>query len=285
MKVCRTRAGTVVERDGERRLLAGHDWDELFGRDDVAAYLERRFAAAKAAPHDAAEAPLAPVAGQEIWAAGVTYYRSRDARMAEAEQAGGGSFYDRVYTAERPELFHKGSARTAVGPGRPVRIRADSSWNVPEPELTLAIDRRGRIFGYTIGNDVSSRDIEGENPLYLPQAKIYDGSCALGPAILIRAAAPDPSTRIDLEIARGGAAVYRGATTLAELKRTPQELAAFLYRHNTFPAGCFLMTGTGIVPPDGFTLQAGDRVTITIESIGVLTNPVAAFDPAGRSGS
>ena len=285
MKVYRTRTGTVVERDGERLLLAGHDWDELFRQDDAAAYLEQQLTAAEPAPHGAGQEPLAPVVGQEIWGAGVTYYRSRDARMAESKQAGGGSFYDRVYTAERPELFHKGSARTTAAPGRPVRIRADSAWNAPEPELTLAIDRRGRIFGYTIGNDVCSRDIEGENPLYLPQAKIYDGSCAIGPSILIRAAAPDPSTRVDLEIVRGGAAVFRGATTLAEMKRTPQELAAFLYRHNTFPAGCFLMTGTGIVPPDGFTLQAGDRVTITIEAIGSLTNPVGAFEPAGPSGS
>ena len=213
MKLWRTPAGTVVERDGERLLLRDHDWDDLFRQDDLAAYLERRLAGAEAAPAAAGAAPLAPVVGQEIWAAGVTYYRSRDARMAESEQAGGGSFYDRVYTAERPELFHKGSARTAVAPGGAVRIRADSAWNVPEPELTLAIDRGGRIFGYTIGNDMSSRDIEGENPLYLPQAKIYDGSCALGPAILIRADAPDPSTRIDLEIVRGGAPAFRGATT------------------------------------------------------------------------
>ena len=170
--------GTVVERDGERLLLRGHDWDELFRQDDLTAYLDGRLGAAEAAPSGAE--PLAPVIGQEIWAAGVTYYRSRDARMAESEQAGGGSFYDRVYTADRPELFCKGSARTVVAPSGTVRIRADSAWNVPEPELTLAIDRGGRIFGYTIGNDMSSRDIEGENPLYLPQAKTYDGSCALG---------------------------------------------------------------------------------------------------------
>ena len=157
-----------------------------------------------------------------------------------------------------------------------MRIRADSAWNVPEPELTLAIDRAGRIFGYTIGNDMSSRDIEGENPLYLPQAKIYDGSAALGPAILLSHTVPDPSTEIGMEIVRDGASAFSGATTLAELKRTPQELAAYLYRHNSFPAGCFLMTGTGIVPPDGFTLRAGDRIAITIESIGTLTNTVGA---------
>ena len=284
MKLSRTGAGTVVERDGERLLLRGHDWDELFRQDDLTAYLDGRLPAAEAAPD---VAPLAPVAGQEIWAAGVTYYRSRDARMAESEEAGGGSFYDRVYTADRPELFCKGSARTVVAPGGTVRIRADSAWNVPEPELTLAIDRCGRIFGYTIGNDMSSRDIEGENPLYLPQAKTYDGSCALGGEILVRGTVPDPATRIDMEILRDGAAVFsgatafRGSTTLAELKRTPQELAAFLYRHNSFPDGCFLMTGTGIIPPDGFTLQAGDRITITIESIGTLTNTVGGFGAAG----
>ena len=280
MKLSRTRAGTVVERDGERLLLRDHDWDELFRQDDLTACLDGRLAAAEAAPAGSSE-PLAPVVGQEIWAAGVTYYRSRDARMAESEQAGGGSFYDRVYTADRPELFHKGGARTVVAPGGTVRIRADSAWNVPEPEVTLAIDRSGRIFGYTIGNDMSSRDIEGENPLYLPQAKIYDGSCALGAEILVRDTVPDPSTRIDMEILRDGAAVFRGATTLAELKRTPPELVSFLYRHNSFPDGCFLMTGTGIVPPDGFTLQAGDRVAITIESIGTLTNTVGGFGVAG----
>ena len=281
MKLSRTRAGTVVKRDEERLLLRDHDWDELFRQDDLTAYLEGQLATAEAAPAGSSEAPLAPVVGQEIWAAGVTYYRSRDARMAESEQAGGGSFYDRVYTADRPELFHKGGARTVVAPGGTVRIRADSAWNVPEPELTLAIDRSGRIFGYTIGNDMSSRDIEGENPLYLPQAKIYDGSCALGPEILVRDTVPDSATRIDMEIVRDGATAFRGATTLAELKRTPQELASFLYRHNSFPAGCFLMTGTGIVPPDGFTLQAGDRVAITIESIGTLTNTVGGFGVAG----
>ena len=279
MKLSRTGAGTAVERDGERFLLHGHDWDELFRQDDLGAYLHGRLPAAEAAP--AGAEPLAPVAGQEIWAAGVTYYRSRDARMAESEQAGGGSFYDRVYTADRPELFCKGSARTVVAPGGTVRIRADSAWNVPEPELTLAIDRAGRIFGYTIGNDMSSRDIEGENPLYLPQAKTYDGSCALGGEILVRDSVPDPETAIDMEIVRDGATAFNGATTLVELKRTPQELASFLYRHNTFPNGCFLMTGTGIVPPDGFTLQAGDRVTITIESIGTLTNTVGGFGAAG----
>ena len=269
----------MVERDGERLLIRGHDWNDLFRQDDLSAYLEDgRLAAAVAAP--TGTSLLAPVVGQEIWGAGVTYYRSRDARMAESEQAGGGSFYDRVYTADRPELFHKGSARTVAAPGGTVRIRADSAWNVPEPELALAIDRDGRIFGYTIGNDMSSRDIEGENPLYLPQAKIYDGSCALGAEILLRDSVPDPETQVDMEIVRGGAAVFRDATTLAQLKRMPEELASFLYRHNTFPNGCFLMTGTGIVPPDGFTLQVGDRVTITIKSVSTLTNTVGGFSTA-----
>lgn len=273
MKILRTNAGTVVERDNERLLLPRHDWDELFRQEDLPAYLDRKLKMTEVqAGMD--ETPLAPVSSQEIWAAGVTYYRSRDARMAESEKTGGGSFYDRVYIAERPELFHKGSARTVVSPGDTVRIRADSSWNVPEPELTLAIDHAGRIIGYTIGNDMSSRDIEGENPLYLSQAKIYDGSSALGPAILLSDAVPDPSTEISMEISRGAVAAYRGTTTLAELKRTPEDLAAYLYRHNTFPAGCFLMTGTGIVPPENFTLQDGDRIAITIESIGTLTNTV-----------
>jgi len=276
MKLSRTPAGTVVERGGQRSLLTHHDWDELFRQHDLNAYLDRQLTTAGPAPEGKDDVPLAPVSGQEIWAAGVTYYRSRDARMAESERAGGGSFYDRVYTAERPEIFYKGSARTVVAPGGTVRIRTDSAWNVPEPELTLAIDCAGRIFGYTIGNDISSRDIEGENPLYLPQAKIYDGSAALGPALLVSDSPLNPSTEIRLEIVRSGTTAFRGATTLAELKRTPAELAAYLYRHNRFPAGCFLMTGTGVVPPDDFTLHTDDHIAITIELIGTLSNTVGA---------
>jgi 2-dehydro-3-deoxy-D-arabinonate dehydratase len=217
---------------------------------------------------------LAPTVSQEVWAAGVTYYRSRSARMEESKDAGGGTFYDRVYAAERPELFFKATGRRVVGPNGAVRIRSDAKWSVPEPEVTLLINPAGEIVGYTIGNDMSSRDIEGENPLYLPQAKVYDGSCALGPCVAI-CAEPPRSTAIQIEILRGGKAVFAGSTTLAELKREPKELVRYLYRDNSFPQGAYLMTGTGIVPGDEFTLAGGDRIRIQVDGVGVLENVVA----------
>ncbi|WP_254062528.1 fumarylacetoacetate hydrolase family protein [Acidobacterium sp. S8] len=205
----------------------------------------------------------------------MTYYRSRNARMEESKDAGGGNFYDRVYTAERPELFFKATAHRVVGPQKPVRIRRDAAWTVPEPELTLVINAHGQIVGYTIGNDMSSRDIEGENPLYLPQAKVYDGSCALGPSILMTDRPPHPNTKIEMQIRRSGMVTFSGSTTLSEIKRDFKTLVEYLYREMTFPDGCFLMTGTGIVPPDSFTLQSKDEVRITIEPIGTLVNHVA----------
>jgi 2-dehydro-3-deoxy-D-arabinonate dehydratase len=224
--------------------------------------------------HDAPAVPLAPIDDQEVWAAGVTYYRSRTARMAESEVAGGGSFYDRVYTADRPELFFKALAHRVAGPGENVRIRRDSKWNVPEPELALVISPEGKITGYTIGNDMSSRDIEGENPLYLPQAKVYDRSCALGPAILVSDAPLPEATAIALEITRAGQVMFSDSTTLASMKRKPQELVDYLYRETSFPNGCILLTGTGVVPPDSFTLQSGDEIAISIDGIGTLRNTV-----------
>jgi 2-dehydro-3-deoxy-D-arabinonate dehydratase len=221
-----------------------------------------------------ASTPLAPIDNQEVWAAGVTYYRSRTARMAESEVAGGGSFYDRVYTAERPELFFKALAHRVAGPGEKVRIRRDSKWNVPEPELALVISPAGKITGYTIGNDMSSRDIEGENPLYLPQAKVYDRSCALGPAILVSDRPMPQTTAIGIEIVRAGAVMFADSTTLAAMKRRPEELVEYLYRETSFPDGCILLTGTGLVPPDTFTLQSGDEIAISIEGIGTLRNSV-----------
>jgi 2-dehydro-3-deoxy-D-arabinonate dehydratase len=214
----------------------------------------------------------APLDDQEVWAAGVTYKRSREAR--ERESAGAARFYDLVYNAARPELFFKAPARRVVGPGGAVRIRRDSRWSVPEPELALLLSPTLKIVGYTIGNDMSSRDIEGENPLYLPQAKVYDQCCALGPCILLTDEPLPPSTEILLRIRRGGQNVFDGGTTLAQLKRTPDELAGWLYRDNSFPSGCFLMTGTGVVPTSNFTLNSGDVIEITIEPIGVLSNTV-----------
>jgi 2-dehydro-3-deoxy-D-arabinonate dehydratase len=194
--------------------------------------------------------------------------------MEESKSSGGGDFYDRVYEAARPELFFKATASRVRGHGQPVRIRRDSRWNVPEPELALVISSSGTIVGYTIGNDMSSRDIEGENPLYLPQAKVYDGSCGLGPGILVSSAPLPPETGIRLLIRRGGADAFDGSTTLASLKRQPRELVDYLYRDNSFPRGCVLLTGTGVVPPDEFTLASGDEIHITIEPIGTLINTV-----------
>jgi 2-dehydro-3-deoxy-D-arabinonate dehydratase len=214
------------------------------------------------------------VSSQEVWAAGVTYYRSRKARMEESKDAGGGDFYDRVYKAERPELFFKASGWRVVGPRKAVRIRSDAKWSVPEPELTLVINPAGKIVGYTIGNDMSSRDIEGENPLYLPQAKVYDGSCALGPCVLL-SSEPLTESTIRLEIIRQASPVFSGTTSIKELKRDPKQLVEFLYRDQSFPRGALLMTGTGIVPGDDFTLQHGDVIKIAIDGIGVLENQVA----------
>ena len=217
---------------------------------------------------------LAPVDYQEIWAAGVTYKRSKIAR--EEESVGAAQFYDKVYTADRPELFLKATAARVVHPGGPVRIRADAKWSVPEPELALVISPAGTIVGYTIGNDMSSRDIEGENPLYLPQAKIYKGSCAVGPVVTPAAVMPPlAGVEIQLVIRRGGAVAFEGATTLAQMARTAESLAEWLFKENEFPHGALLLTGTGIVPPDAFTLAHGDDVSITIAGIGTLHNPVA----------
>ena len=249
--------------------------DALFGATDPVALTNAAFhsgAPAKLpAPH---EKLSAVISHQEVWAAGVTYLRSKSARMAESKDSGGGTFYDRVYEADRPELFFKGTPHRVAAPGGSVRIRSDSKWNVPEPELTLAISAHGKIFGYTIGNDMSSRDIEGENPLYLPQAKVYDLSAALGPCLVITNDLPAPSTVIAIEIRRDHAAVLSGHTTLASLKRSLPSLAEWLFRDNSFPVGCYLMTGTGVVPPDSFTLRSGDEIRITLEPVGTLINTV-----------
>ena len=217
---------------------------------------------------------LPPVDRQEIWAAGVTYKRSKIARQEES--AGAASFYDKVYSADRPELFMKAAAWRAVPTGGTVRIRADGKWNVPEPELTLVISPAMKIVGYTAGNDMSSRDIEGENPLYLPQAKIYDGSCALGPVITLAGAMPPlPEVGIKLKIERGGQPAFEGTTNLGMMARTPEVLVQWLGKEMSFPDGVLLMTGTGIVPPDAFTLAGGDVIHITIDGIGTLVNTVA----------
>jgi 2-dehydro-3-deoxy-D-arabinonate dehydratase len=271
-KLYRTRSGPVLEAESEFYIKLDVEWDALLTRDDLFSFLEQ---AKSGSDHCKLEDILAPIGQQEVWAAGVTYYRSRDARMEESKSAGGGDFYDRVYGAERPELFFKATAWRVVGPDQPVAIRSDANWSVPEPELTLLITPQGKITGYTIGNDMSSRDIEGENPLYLPQAKVYNRSCALGPCIFVTDKPLPKSTEISLEIRRGGQSTFAGSTTLESLKREPLSLVEFLYRDNSFPDGCFLLTGTGIVPPDSFTLQRGDEIRITVPPIGILVNSVA----------
>ncbi len=274
MRLFRTSEGVLVEEGGRYFPVQGSDWDELLRGGDLPARVRASLSGTPVSEPEAANL-LAPVVSQEVWAAGVTYFRSRSARIEESKDAGGGDFYDRVYTATRPELFFKATGRRVVGSGGAVRIRSDAKWSVPEPELTLVVSAKGEIVGYTIGNDMSSRDIEGENPLYLPQAKVYDGSCAIGPCVLVAEGPLPKTTAITLEIERGGEVAFRGQTTLAELKRSPEELVSYLFRDNSFPDGALLMTGTGIVPPDSFTLASGDRTRITIDGIGTLGNEVA----------
>lgn len=282
MKLYKTRSGFVIESKNQFYALPATNWDTLINRDDLHAYLKEWVSTAT--PGDEYQTwtqtgLLPPIGRQEVWASGVTYLRSRNARMDESKKAGGetggaSAFYDRVYDAERPELFFKSTAERVMGPGANVRIRADSTWNVPEPELTLFISSSGKIVGYTCGNDMSSRSIEGENPLYLPQAKSYDGSAALGPCLYVPEAPITPETQIRLDIVRNEQAVFTNSIAINQMKRQHTELVDYLYRECSFPNGCYLMTGTGIVPGDEFTLRSGDEISITIDGIGTLTNVV-----------
>ncbi len=248
-------------------------FNDLFTSEEPADYVDAAYESVGKTHARPSSNLMAPIRDQEIWAAGVTYFRSRTARMEEAETAGGDVFYDRVYEADRPELFFKATAPRARGHGDTVAIRSDSSWDVPEPELTLAINSNGKIFGHTIGNDMSSRSIEGENPLYLPQAKVYTGSCSIGPCLVI-SDLPAPETKISIEITRGGDSIFSGETRLSQLKRSFDELSGFLFRSNDFAHGAYLMTGTGIVPQSDFSLKVNDVISITIEGIGILRNEV-----------
>jgi len=267
-KLYRTHGGAIVETTDGSFRPAAQDWDRLINQPALA--LE------DLAPCDAPLEPdlLPPLGQQEVWAAGVTYIRSREARMEESREAAA-DLYARCYDAERPELFFKSMPQRVVGHGGQIRVRADATWSVPEPELTLVINGDAKIVGYTIGNDVSSRDIEGQNALYLPQAKIYEGSCAIGPCILMSDEALPTSTEIVLEILRDGPIEFRGKTSLAMIKRSLGDLVSYLFRELRFPHGCLLMTGTGIVPPSSFTLASGDVVRISIDGIGTLKNTVA----------
>ena len=278
MKIYKTKAEIIIEFENAFYVSAETDWDVFINRDDLWAQVQKEIYGLQ--PIGDAEwmqekVLLAPVGTQEIWAAGVTYLRSKVARMEESKESGGATFYDKVYDAERPEIFFKSTGNKVVGPLGKVRIRKDSSWDVPEPELVLVISSSGKIIGYSIGNDMSSRSIEGENPLYLPQAKMYDGSAAIGPCVLVTEEAIAPTTVIAIEIERNGKIEFEGNITIDQMKRGHAELVGYLYRETSFPTGAYLMTGTCVVPDNTFTLQSGDVIKIQIEGIGELVNVVA----------
>src|SRR6478672_1233095 len=279
MRLYKTTEGIILAHEQQNFHFKG-DWDELINHSNLFEFLLQLSSSIEKISDDKLNALLntsllAPIGTQEVWAAGVTYLRSRDARMEEAKDAGGGDFYQKVYEAARPELFFKALPHRIAAHKQEVYIRKDSSWNVPEPELTLFINSIGEIQGYTVGNDMSSRSIEGENPLYLPQAKVYDRSAALGPCLLVTNEPVSKETKIQLTIKRNAQNVFEGSIQINKIKRSFEELAEYLFRESTFPTGCFLMTGTGIVPPDDFTLQQGDEVNISIDGIGTLTNKVS----------
>jgi 2-dehydro-3-deoxy-D-arabinonate dehydratase len=278
MKIFKTSKGIVIHHQEQYFLSEQSSWDKFVNRSNLHQHVLAELMKLKpdAALSDLVNKNLqAPIGNQEIWASGVTYLRSREARMEESKDAGGGDFYARVYEAERPELFFKAPAYRTVGSGEPVRIRKDSKWNVPEPELTLFICTAGTIEGYTIGNDMSSRDIEGENPLYLPQAKSYNGSASIGPCLFVPGEPIKADAMISIEIIRKDTRVFSGEISINRMKRKHSELVEYLFREITFPHGTYLMTGTGVVPPDTFTLQIEDEVRISIEGIGTLVNRVS----------
>ncbi|WP_158857184.1 fumarylacetoacetate hydrolase family protein [Lunatibacter salilacus] len=278
MKLYRTHQGIVVEQAAQFYLIKDHSWDSFINDDHLIEKINGLIPLldpSEGAREAIIEGLLPPVESQEIWASGVTYFRSKLGRQEESKDSGGATFYELVYHADRPELFMKATGQRAVGHGGLVRIRKDSTWDVPEPELTLVISSTGKIIGYTIGNDMSSRSIEGENPLYLPQAKIYDGSAAVGPCILVTDKPLSPDTQISLIIKRASQVVFEDTIPISQIKRKFQELVDYLYAEYTFPHGSLLMTGTGIVPDSSFTLASGDEVSISITGIGTLTNTVA----------
>ena len=275
--------GMLFKREGRvTRLEDGSSLDVLLGLslEELREFLERDRQPISPSPAVIIEAPIQ---SQEVWAAGVTYQRSLEARADEAVSS---DPYDRVYTAQRPELFFKATAGRVRGPGEAVFIRSDSTWDVPEPELAVICNSRMEVVGYTIGNDISSRSIEGENPLYLPQAKVFDGCCALGPAVALAWDFSPADRKVELEIRRNGTVEFRSATSTSALRRSIPELVDYLGRDQRFEAGCILLTGTGIVPPADFSLRDGDEVAIRIDGIGLLENPVKRHvnrDPVDRA--
>lgn len=276
MKIYKTLSGIVIHHHDNYFLSTSH-WDSLVNHVGLYQNLLHKLGTFSSGISfkDLTETEIiAPIGSQEVWAAGVTYLRSKEARMDESQQSGGATFYDKVYDAERPELFFKANPSRVAGHLETVNIRRDSSWNVPEPELTLFISSQGSIEGYTIGNDVSSRSIEGENPLYLPQAKTYDRAAAIGPCLYVPEEPIPPSTEISLEIDRAGKIIYKDSVAISKMKRTHTELTSFLFREMDFPHGCYLMTGTCLVPSGDFSLEIDDTVSISIDGIGTLINKV-----------
>ena len=276
MKLYKTKAGIIIQAENNFYRV-DQDWDYFVNDDNLVEKIEKISQEEDPVKNgqELIDSGLeAPVGSQELWACGVTYFRSKQGRQEESKKAGGGDFYQRVYEAERPELFFKANANRVVGSGGKVRIRRDSTWNVPEPELTLLITSNQKIVGYTAGNDMSSRSIEGENPLYLPQAKTYDGCAAIGPCIYVSKEPLPTDTLIYLAVRRKGRVIFEDGVEINQIKREFKELISFLYRESTFPNGSLLMTGTGIVPSSEFTLRSGDEISITIDNIGTLMNEV-----------
>lgn len=276
MKLYKIAQGIVIEDKKGFYLLENEDWDTFVNDPNLFVKIKEKTRYLSSFQHNFIDNVLAPVGSrQELWACGVTYLRSKIGRQEESKDAGGGDFYARVYEAERPEVFFKATPHRIVGTNDKVRIRKDSTWDVPEPELTLVVSSSGKIIGYTIGNDMSSRSIEGENPLYLPQAKTYDACAAVGPCIYVTEEPLDSNTTIRLEINRKSKTVFEGSIAINQMKRKPEELVSFVFRECSFPYGCLIMTGTGIVPENNFTLKSGDEIKISIDSIGTLVNEVS----------
>lgn len=278
MKLYKLRSAILLEHQAAFYRVEGEDWDQFINDDNLYQKTLEKIKTLQpvAAPESLLATDLdAPMQNQELWASGVTYFRSKQGRQEESLKSGGADFYQRVYEADRPELFFKATRARVVGSGGLVRIRRDSSWDVPEPELVLVLTSSGKIVGYTIGNDMSSRSIEGENPLYLPQAKTYDGCAAVGPCVLVTEEPLAADTAIRLQILRAGEPVFSGEIAINQIKRGFAELAGYLFRECSFPNGALLMTGTGIVPGNDFTLRAKDRIIISVDGIGTLTNDVA----------
>ena len=273
MKLYNTDNGIVIEKENSFYHIAENNWEGFVNDDQLYSKLEK--ICASSTPGTAVAGNIiAPMGSQqELWACGVTYLRSKIGRQEESKAAGGSDFYAKVYDANRPEVFFKSTHHRVVGHKAKVNIRKDSTWDVPEPELTLVVTSTGKIVGYTVGNDMSSRSIEGENPLYLPQAKTYDACAAVGPCIFVTDQ-PLQSSMIQLDIRRDGETVFNGTVSTDQMKRKPEELVTFVYRECSFPNGCLIMTGTGIVPGHDFTLRSGDEIHITIENIGTLVNTV-----------